>query len=128
MFSDIDVMRSYVRYVRRRYRPKLTQSAERVLSAYFQNQRGQADRNAARTTVRLFESLIRLAQAHARLMARDQATLVDAVFAILTIESSMHANSLLDINCIQSGFADDPDGDYVQMERQVLDALGVALR
>ena len=127
MFLDIDVMRSYVRYVRHKYKPKLTQSAERVLSAYFQNQRGKVDRNAARTTVRLFESLIRLAQAHARLMARDQALLVDAVFAVLTVESSMHTNSLLDVNCIQSGFADDPDGDYVEMEAQVLQMLGLSV-
>ena len=125
IFSDIDVMRCYIQYVRNKFRPKLTESAERVLSTYFQNQRAKADRTASRTTVRLFESLIRLAQAHARLMARDVALLVDAVFAILIAESSMHTSPLLDINCIHSQFAEDPDGNYIELEERVLQMLGM---
>ena len=93
--------------------------------AALQNQRAKADRTASRTTVRLFESLIRLAQAHARLMARDVALLVDAVFAILIAESSMHTSPLLDINCIHSQFAEDPDGNYIELEERVLQMLGM---
>ena len=118
-------MSCYIQYVRNKFRPKLTESAERVLSTYFQNQRAKADRTASRTTVRLFESLIRLAQAHARLMARDVALLVDAVFAILIAESSMHTSPLLDINCIHSQFAEDPDGNYIELEERVLQMLGM---
>ena len=50
-------------------------------------QRNSVQRDASRTTVRLLNSLIRLAQAHARLMARHEATVEDAVMAIVMVES-----------------------------------------
>ena len=66
------MLRAYVQWVRAAFRPVLTPGAEAVLGAYYAQQRGAADRQASRTTVRMLESLVRLVQAHARLMARHE--------------------------------------------------------
>ena len=43
----------------------------------------------ARTTIRMLESLIRIAQAHARIMCHGEVSLVDAIVAVTVMESSM---------------------------------------
>ena len=45
-----------------------------VLSGYYRLQRQSEQRDTARTTIRMLESLVRLAQAHARLMRRGSWT------------------------------------------------------
>lgn len=47
--------------------------AEATLLRYYQCQRQSEHRSAERTTIRMLESLARVAQAHARLMARNEA-------------------------------------------------------
>ena len=48
------------------FQPVLTSEAEAVLSKYYGLQRQTDTRNAARTTLRLLESLVRLTQVRAR--------------------------------------------------------------
>ncbi|NWI21761.1 MCM9 helicase, partial [Crypturellus soui] len=69
--------------------PRLSEESHAVLVRYYQRQRQSDGRSAARTTIRLLESLIRLAEAHARLMFRDTVTLEDAVTVVSVMESSM---------------------------------------
>ncbi len=66
------MLRQYILWVRQHFAPVLTQEAEELLTAYYHLRRQQAGRQASRTTVRMLESLVRVAQAHARLMARNE--------------------------------------------------------
>lgn len=71
----VDKMRAYLLWVKEHVRPVLSTPAQRVLTKYYQLQRAADVRSAARTTIRLLESLVRLAQAHARLVCRTEVTL-----------------------------------------------------
>ncbi|XP_050212085.1 probable DNA helicase MCM9 isoform X1 [Mercurialis annua] len=118
-------LRRYIQFVKGRFRPVLTAEAEKVISSYYQLQRRSATDNAARTTVRMLESLIRLAQAHARLMFRNEVTRLDAIMAILCIESSMTTSAIVDSigNALHSNFSENPDEEYTKQERLILEKL-----
>ncbi|KHN33538.1 DNA replication licensing factor MCM9 [Glycine soja] len=111
----LPTLKRYIHYVKEHFRPVLTREAEIVISSYYQLQRKSATHNAARTTVRMLESLIRLAQAHARLMFRNEVTRLDAITAILCIESSMTTSAIVDCigNALHSNFTDNPDQECI---------------
>ncbi|XP_031381045.1 probable DNA helicase MCM9 isoform X1 [Punica granatum] len=121
----LDMLRRYIHFVKGHFRPVLTKEAERVISSYYQLQRRSASQNAARTTVRMLESLIRLAQAHARLMFRNEVTRLDAITAILCIESSMTTSAIVDTagNALHSNFSENPDEEYAKQEKLILEKL-----
>ncbi|KAJ7543010.1 hypothetical protein O6H91_09G022000 [Diphasiastrum complanatum] len=126
-FWTLAMLRRYILYVKQKFRPVLTPEAEKVIISYYQLQRRSAVQNAARTTIRMLESLIRLAQAHARLMYRKQVTQADAVAAVVCVESSMTTSTILDNvgNALHSSFADNPDEEYAKQERLILANLGI---
>ncbi|XP_059447392.1 probable DNA helicase MCM9 isoform X2 [Corylus avellana] len=119
------MLQRYIHFVKGYFKPVLTKEAEKVISSYYQLQRKSATDNAARTTVRMLESLIRLAQAHARLMFRNEVTRLDAITAILCIESSMTTSAIVDSvgNALHSNFAENPDQEYTKQERVILGKL-----
>ncbi|WOL08732.1 hypothetical protein Cni_G17485 [Canna indica] len=112
---SVPMLRRYIHYVKQHFNPVLTKESEKIISSYYQLQRRSATDNAARITVRMLESLIRLAQAHARLMFRNEVTGLDAVAAILCIESSMTTSAIVDSvgNALHSNFADNPDEECI---------------
>ncbi|KAL9253396.1 putative DNA helicase MCM9 [Drosera capensis] len=122
---SLPMLRRYIHFVKGYFRPVLTKEAERVISSYYQLQRRLATGNAARTTVRMLESLIRLAQAHARLMFRNEVTQLDAITAVLCIESSMTTSAIVDSvgNALHSNFAENPDQEYAKQEKIILGKL-----
>ncbi|KAI4503342.1 hypothetical protein M0802_001564 [Mischocyttarus mexicanus] len=62
-------------------KPSLTLEAEKVISGTYLYHRSNPSRRAERTTVRLLDSLVRLAEGHARLMFRSEVQLMDAIIA-----------------------------------------------
>ncbi|KAL2914680.1 DNA helicase mcm9 [Polyrhizophydium stewartii] len=123
---DLERMQAYLCYTRERYSPKLTEDANTVLKKYYQLQRSSDLRQSARTTIRLLESLIRLAQAHARLMCQDAVLVRDSVIAVGLVESSLHTLSLLGAgSTLHAPFPENPEEDYLDMEATILDRLGL---
>ncbi|KFP92049.1 DNA helicase MCM9, partial [Apaloderma vittatum] len=104
--------------------PKLSDESHLILVRYYQMQRQSDCRNAARTTIRLLESLIRLAEAHARLMFRDTVTLEDAVTVVSVMESSMQGGALLGgINALHTSFPENPMAQYRTQCQLILERL-----
>jgi hypothetical protein len=134
-FDDLDTktiwsfekLQSYFAYVKNQFKPKITKESGEILTKYYQLQRKMSDRIAARTTIRLLESLVRLAQAHARLMFREEVTLQDAIFSVLIIDSSLHMSNLLGVySVLHSSFPESPDSEYRKHEETVLEKLGLS--
>lgn len=71
-----------------RIHPKMTPLASELLRAYYRKCRLDPEREYSRTTIRLLDSLNRLAEAHARLVFRDEITVVDAIVTIRLMEST----------------------------------------
>ena len=120
----------YVVHCRAAARPEMSRDAERLLSAYYQMQRthvGSLGRAAGRTTLRLLESLVRVAQAHARFMCRGAVALQDAVVSILLSEAATQTSPLIGSMDRFLDFPECPDREYAALEEQVLRSLQPAL-
>ncbi|CDR94889.1 DNA REPLICATION LICENSING FACTOR MCM1 domain containing protein [Babesia bigemina] len=85
-------MKEYIEYIRAHLFPTLTVAARRVIHAYYVVSRQQALDSGSHggPTIRTVESLLRLSQAHARLMFRDHVSIFDAVSAIWIGEFGLH--------------------------------------
>ena len=123
----LEKLRQYVEYVRATFKPTLTHAAQRVLTAYYESQRQMLDRDASRSTIRMLEALVRLAQAHARLMFRGVCQVVDAVHAIMLMEGSQNVSSMLELefSMLKADFPADPEAEYRAREQAILGALNV---
>ena len=110
---SIEQMKKYVNLVKEAFHPVMTPYSEKLLIKYYTLQRNADMRNAARTTIRLLESLVRIAQAHARLMFRPKVLPMDAMMAIIMIESSMLTASLVKLEDSLTHFPVDPDASCI---------------
>ncbi|ELP87487.1 DNA replication licensing factor MCM9, putative [Entamoeba invadens IP1] len=113
-------LQSYIVYTKIHFFPEITEEAKLVIQEYYNNQRGKERRESGRTSVRLLESLIRISQAHAKLMMHKSVLLMDAVCAVLLIESSQNGASNSKEN---SEFPTDPDESYKVYELRLLQTL-----
>ncbi|KAK7907018.1 hypothetical protein WMY93_015630 [Mugilogobius chulae] len=119
---SIDKMKAYFCLIKR-LQPQLSQDANRVLTSYYQLQRQSQGRNA-RTTIRMLESLSRLAEAHAKLMYRETVTIEDAIMAVSVMECSMQGGALLgSMNALLTSFPDDPVEQYRTQCQLLLEGL-----
>ncbi len=119
-------LRQYLYYIKSNLKPKLSYSAQCLLTKYYTMERASSGRNTARTTVRLLEALVRLAQAHARLMFRETATALDAVFAIAAVEASAAMQQVVGgIGALHAPFPSDPGADFERYSGYLLSKLGL---
>ncbi|GMI35330.1 hypothetical protein TeGR_g6417 [Tetraparma gracilis] len=86
---SLQMLRSYIAIVKDRFRPVLSQAAVTILSGHYSYCR-RLNQTGNPTTVRLLESLIRLSQAHARLMWRSVVTDEDACAAVMVMETTFN--------------------------------------
>jgi DNA helicase MCM9 len=86
-------VRRYVDLVRSKAGPVLSPDAELLIRGYYQLRRFGLTTVSGRPTIRLLESLIRMTQAHARLLWMQEATSRDVVVAIDLLESALCKDS-----------------------------------
>lgn len=123
---DFDMLRAYVAHCKQQGQPKMSNAARVLISKYYQAQRSGVQRDAARTTVRLLESLIRLSQAHAKLLWQQEVLAHDAITAILLMESSLQAQSLLGFRPgLYEGAPSEPEEQYRALSAQIMAKLQI---
>ena len=116
-------MQQYVLWVKATFHPELSKEAEDVLTGYYRLQRTAGDRTSARTTVRMLESLVRIAQAHAKLMAQHHVTQQDAIVAVSIAEAaSKILGSSSEFN-VGASFCSQPDAAYEDESQYLLEAI-----
>ena len=60
----MEKLRQYICWVKDTFQPDMSREAEKILLEYWQMARSNDSRQAARSTVRMLESLVRLSQVH----------------------------------------------------------------
>lgn len=123
---NVDTFQAYLTFLKR-FNPQLTPEAGQVLTAYYKAQRSRnvsGGQDAGRTTLRLLEALIRLAKAHARLMARQTVVIMDAVVSIILIEESMRTPTPED-SLDDMSFPEAPEEDMLDRTLGILQELGL---
>lgn len=116
-FWTNEKLRSYITFCKNEKNPQLTDDASLILKSYYQSQRQSDLRNAGRTTIRLLESLIRLSQAHAKLMLQDFVTADDAIIVVRLMDASFQSTALVDnmvISPLHTPFPKIPSADHSQ--------------
>jgi DNA helicase MCM9 len=108
---NIEKLRAYIATARSRFKPRISISAAALLQSHYQACRLNQS-STVQVTARLLEALIRLSQAHARLMFRDIVTLQDAVSVILLMESSAWSIGCLNTSDTETPVNRDPLDDF----------------
>lgn len=123
---SMERLKQYIYYIKSSLKPRLSQQSQRILTQYYTLERAAAGRNTARTTVRLLEALVRLAQAHARLMFRETASAMDAIFAIAAVEASAATQHVVGgMGALHAPFPANPLLDFERYSRYILTKLGL---
>ena len=100
--------------------PNLTDQAEEIFKAYFLYIKSNPRVGKERQTVRMIESMIRLGQAHARLMFRNEITTFDAISVVVLLESTLNSGLIKSSN-IHTRYSS--KRDYLELKFEVLNKL-----
>lgn len=130
----MEKLRAYISVVKDRFQPVMSDDAAMLLGRHYEKCRS-AQCITIPVTVRFLESLIRLSQAHSRLMHRENnnVTLQDAVAVIQVMESSAFAYGGFDgmgVDDVQNAlycdpmtidFSTEPELDFLCFEYRILE-------
>lgn len=133
----MEKLRAYISVVKDCFQPSMSAEAAMLLERHYEQCRS-AQSNTIPVTVRFLESLIRLSQAHARLMHRETntVTLQDAVAVIQVMECTAMAYGGFDGICVDEqnvmycdpmtiDFSPEPDMDFLCFEYRILERYGM---
>ncbi|KAH9639377.1 hypothetical protein HF086_002066 [Spodoptera exigua] len=122
---NLEKLQMYISLVGPKY-SEMTKSANMILQKYYMAQRMSEHRDASRTTVRMLDSLVRLSQAHCRLMYRTTILPMDAVVAISLVDLSMQDCTLDDTaDALHSTIPKYPDFEYLCTAKKLLTRLNL---
>ncbi|XP_022825987.1 DNA helicase MCM9-like [Spodoptera litura] len=122
---NLEKLQMYISLVGPKY-SEMTKSANIILQKYYMAQRMSEHRDASRTTVRMLDSLVRLSQAHCRLMYRTTILPMDAVVAISLVDLSMQDCTLDDTaDALHSTIPKYPDFEYLCTAKKLLTRLNL---
>ena len=132
---SMEKLRAYIVVIKERYMPELGDEAAQLLERHYEKCRASQS-NTIPLTVRFLESMIRLSQAHARLLWRQKVTLEDAAAVIQVLEASAFCyggfdnvgddpGSMMYRDPMTVDFSDDPDTDFVCFEYRILSQYGM---
>ncbi|XP_065323125.1 DNA helicase MCM9-like [Gordionus sp. m RMFG-2023] len=112
---SLEKVQNYFLYIKNA-RPVVTQQSQSLLSKYYcfhrkrENDTKLNSFGSSRSTIRMLESLIRLSQAHAKLMLHQRVEIEDAISVIALMEYSLQS-TLKDTN--PYNLSDANDGNYL---------------
>ena len=115
-----DKLLKYIVFVQRYIDPVCNEEAEMIIQSYFSYLRGRQTLAKDRKTIRMLESLIRLAEAHARLMFRKEIEIYDAICVVILMEHCINTGLYeQNYSCLMSREV------YSQAKKETLEKLGL---
>ncbi|KAL4487560.1 hypothetical protein ABPG72_017349 [Tetrahymena utriculariae] len=97
---EIEKLREYINLVQNKFEPTITPDASQLIQKYYQHLRS-IELLHSKTTIRALESLVRLCQAHSRLMYRDKVEVFDAICVIILQECSYFTGLLENLDPLE---------------------------
>lgn len=132
---SMEKLRAYISIVKDKFQPAICNAAALLLEYHYEKVRSSQS-FVIPVTVRFLESLIRLTQAHARLMYHNVATLEDAVAVLRVMECSAYAcgfdgnisntDEFMYRDPMSMDICDfPPDEDFIIFEYRILNRYGM---
>ena len=132
--QPVEFLTSYISYARTQCQPKITQAAsEALVSAYVQMRKLGEDVRAAErritATTRQLESMIRLAEAHAKMRLADEVTANDVHEAVRLIKSALKQaatdarTGLIDMGLLTEGTSASERRRKADLKKAITDLL-----
>eukprot|EP01059_Diplonema_ambulator_P035094 TRINITY_DN8154_c0_g2_i1.p1 TRINITY_DN8154_c0_g2~~TRINITY_DN8154_c0_g2_i1.p1 ORF type:complete len:937 (+),score=291.20 TRINITY_DN8154_c0_g2_i1:88-2898(+) len=125
-----ETLKTYIEWLKQKKKnglPPMTKAASLLIQRYYNWQREcRSALNKSRRTVRMLESLIRLAQAHSLLVNDTEVKLRDAVVAVSLMTLSGEGPGSTDNSPLHTVAPSEPERDLLQTQEILLKQLGLA--